>query len=358
MFNRFLVLVMLLAAGAALASPAQTILDSRELFSQIRKKAEQGNPEAELILGSFYASGTGVGQSLSKAFKWHRKAAEHGLAKGQYQLGLDYAQGLGVKADQATALNWFLKAADQGLVEAQFAVGSAYLNGKGTDHNATEGVRWLKKGADAGYPEALYELGNCYLEGSGVPKDPVAGVNWLKQAAEAGLPSAQNALGLCYQQGKGIERDYVQAYKWLALAEAHDDENAAEIRVSLAKVESLLTPGQITEGQRLAREFKVREIGSQPAATNQVSLPGTNVVQNSPPSGDSNLLGSVSVAADDPKAEVMVDGNFVGNAPARVKLAPGSHLIEVKSPGKKTFRRELMVSAGADLTLRAQLQAE
>ena len=144
----------------------------------------------------------------------------------------------------------------------------------------------------------------------------------------------------------------------LGIPVCHYHRGAAEIRVSLAKVESLLTSGQITEGQRLAREFKAREISSQPAATNQVSLSGTNVVQNSSPSSDSNLFGSVSVAADDPKAEVMVDGNFVGNAPARVKLAPGSHVIEVKSPGKKSFRRELMVSAGADLTLRAQLQAE
>lgn len=353
MVRRSLVFVLLFTAGAVLVAPAQTSAENKDLFSQIRKKAEQGNPEAELALGSFYASGTGVSRSLSKAFKWHQKAAEHGLARAQYQLGMDYGQGVGVKEDQATALTWFLKAANQDLLEAQFAVGLAYLNGKGTDQNATEAVRWFKKASDAGYPDARYELGDCYMEGSGVPKDPVAGVNFYRQAAEAGLPSAQNALGLCYQQGKGIGRDYIQAYKWLSLAEAHDDVNAPEIRVSLAKVESVLTPEQISEGQRLAREFQARD--NNPSTS--VSAP-TNGVQNSPAPKDSNNSGSVNVLAEDPKAEVVVDGNFVGNAPARIKLAPGVHVIEVKSSGKKTFHRELTVSAGADLTLRAELQPE
>lgn len=359
MVRRSLLFVLLFNAGAVLAAPAQNSAESRDLFSQIRKKAEQGNPEAELELGSFYASGTGVSRSPSKAFKWHQKAAEHGLARAQYQLGMDYGQGLGVKEDQEAALSWFVKAADQGLLEAQFAVGLAYLNGKGTDPNATEAVKWFRKASDAGYPDAKYELGDCYMEGSGVPKDPVAGVNFYKQAAEAGLPSAQNALGLCYQQGKGIGRDYVQAYKWLSLAEAHDDLNAPEIRVSLAKVESVLTPEQISEGQRLAREFQARDNNSSSSVTGQkASSAPPNVVQNSSVSNDSSNSGSVNVLAEDPKAEVLVDGNFVGNAPARLKLAPGLHVIEVKSSGKKTFHRELTVSAGADLTLRAELPPE
>src|SRR5579864_1542680 len=108
MVRRFLLFVLLFNVGAVLAAPAQTSAETKDLFSQIRKKAEQGNPEAELALGSFYASGTGVSRSPSKAFKWHQKAAEHGLARAQYQLGMDYGQGVGVKEDQAVALTWFL----------------------------------------------------------------------------------------------------------------------------------------------------------------------------------------------------------------------------------------------------------
>jgi len=269
------------------------------------------------------------------------------LARAQYQVGLDYAGGMGVKEDKAVALEWFQKAAEQGLVEAQFGVGLAFLNGKGTDENATEAVKWFKKGAAQGYANAQYELGNCYLDGTGVPKDPVAGVNWLKQAAEGGLPSAQNALGLCYQQGRGITRDYVQAYKWLSLAAAEDDANSSEIKVSLAKVESVLNPDQIAEGQRLAREFKPAErSGSSVSSGTEKSV------------ASAESTGSLNVTADDPHGEVFVDGDFVGNAPAKLKLAPGKHVVEVKSAGKKTFHRDLTVGAGAELTVRAELQAE
>jgi hypothetical protein len=66
----------------------------------------------------------------------------------------------------------------------------------------------------------------------------------------------------------------------------------------------------------------------------------------------------VNVTAEDPHAEVFVDGNFVGNAPAKLKLDPGKHAVEVRSPGKKAFHRELMIGAGAELTVRAELQAQ
>lgn len=351
MVNRAWLIILLLMGGTVFPFAAQPPVAGKDLFTEIRKRAEHGDPEAELALGNLYASGKGVSKSLSNAIKWHRKAADHGLARAQYQLGLDYAGGLGVKEDKAAALEWFLKAAEQGMVEAQFGVGLAFLNGRGTDESASEAVKWFKKAAAQGYADAQYELGNCYLEGTGVPKDPVAGVNLFKQAAEGGLPAAQNALGLCYQHGKGIARDYVQAYKWLSLAAAEDDANSSEIKVSLAKVESVLSQEQIAEGQRLAREFKPNE-------KNSGGNNAANDLPNNVAPASSTVTGSVNVTAEDPHAEVFVDGNLVGNAPAKLKLEPGKHTVEVRSPGKKSFHRDLTVGAGAELTVRADLQPE
>jgi TPR repeat protein len=65
-------------------------------------------------------------------------------------------------------------------------------------------------------------------------------------------------LGDMYRQGQGVPQDYVQAHKWYNLAatiytntEVHRD--AAKARDSLAK---RMTPAQIAEAQRLAREWK------------------------------------------------------------------------------------------------------
>src|ERR1035438_613057 len=49
--------------------------------------------------------------------------------------------------------------------------------------------------------------------------------------------------------------------------------------------------------------------------------------------------GVVNVKAEDDSYEIFVDGAFVGNTPAKVKLAEGSHVVEVKKTGFKDYRK-------------------
>ena len=225
----------------------------------------------------------------------------------------------------------------------------------------------FRQAAEQGYASAEYELAKCYFEGTGVTKHIGEAVRWARQAAEQGNAAAQYRLGLCFQKGEGVARDDVEAYKWLALASAQDDEHAADIRVDMAKVESLLTPEQVTQAQRLAREFKPAQ-RTKPAST----VPPEGPAQPKPSdsgAGPANpaggavpaagaASGSVNVKADDESSEVFVDGAFVGNPPAQLKLVAGAHVIEVKKPGCKDFRKAITVGAGADLTLRAVLEKQ
>jgi hypothetical protein len=50
-----------------------------------------------------------------------------------------------------------------------------------------------------------------------------------------------------------VPQDNIEAYVWYDLAAEQDHQNAAEERSALAR---LMTPGQIAEAQRLAREWK------------------------------------------------------------------------------------------------------
>jgi len=68
--------------------------------------------------------------------------------------------------------------------------------------------------------------------------------------------------------------------------------------------------------------------------------------------------GAVSVTAGVQGAEVYVDGVFVGNTPANLKLTEGIHIIEVKKAGFANYRRELRVFAGSNLSLVAELKQE
>ncbi len=67
-----------------------------------------------------------------------------------------------------------------------------------------------------------------------------------------------STLGIMYWSGLGVSQDYVQAHKWYNLAAARmppgeDRDKAVKNRDIIAK---LMTPAQVAEAQRLAREWK------------------------------------------------------------------------------------------------------
>jgi len=65
--------------------------------------------------------------------------------------------------------------------------------------------------------------------------------------------------------------------------------------------------------------------------------------------------GSVAVASTPDAADITVDGNFVGNTPATLKLAAGKHTVKVTLAGYQDWTREIEVSAGSDLKLNAAM---
>jgi len=121
-------------------------------------------------------------------------------------------------------------------------------------------MKWLRKAAEKGHAAAQYSLGVMYDHAQGVPQDYAKAVTWYRKAAEQGDREAQNNLGARYVNGQGVPRDYVQALKWYYLAasrfspsEAKDRETAIMNR---DRVAAKMTPAQIAEAQRLAREWK------------------------------------------------------------------------------------------------------
>jgi len=366
-FNRSIGVLLLFLAGSVVQLPGQATDAERKQFEAIKARADKGDGEAQLSVASHYANGIGVARDPVKATKYLRKAAERGLARAQCLLGLAYANGEGVKPDKVEGARWLHRAADQGMAEAQFDLGTCYANGDGVAKNAVEAAAWCRKAADQNLPDAQCELGNCYIEGEGVPKDIPEGVKWTRLAAEQGFGQAQNTLGVCYMKGRGVTKNNVEAYKWFNLAAAKGDDRADDARVNLAAVERFLTPAQVAEGQRLAREFKPNKT----SAAGESSSPLAKA--DSPSSGGGTgpastwdaastpkviKTGLVSVKAEDDSYEIFVDGTFVGNTPAKVKLAEGAHVVEVKRSGYKDYRKQIKITEGSELSLRAVLDKQ
>ena len=128
-------------------------------------------------------------------------------------------------------------------------------------HEAERGVdgsrtgRW-RRAADQGHATSQYNLGVMYFDGRGIPQDDAEAVRWYRLAADQGDTSAQNNLGLMYALGRGVPQDYVAAHMWLNLAAAQSSGEDRDLYMKRrAEVAELMTPEQIAEAQRRAREW-------------------------------------------------------------------------------------------------------
>ena len=174
------------------------------------------------------------------------------------------------KEDYSVALRLCRPLAEQGDAKAEFALGFMYTNGEGVQQDYTEAALWYRQAADQGYARAQSALGFLYNFGRGVPQDYVQAVKWYRKAAEQGDAFGQASLGFLYELGDGLPQNYVLAHMWFSLAAAHshadfaDYGNMADIMYAATKsnadmrdeLAKKMTPEQIAEAQRLARDWK------------------------------------------------------------------------------------------------------
>ena len=166
--------------------------------------------------------------------------------------GVEAAQ----RGDFATAMREWKPLAEQGNLRAQYNLGLMYHTGRGVPQDYGAAVEWYRKSAAQGADRAQYNLGTMYHNGQGVPQDYGAAVKWYRRAAEQGYAAAQSNLGTMYTNGLGVPQDYVRAHMWENLAGAQGDKIAAKNREKIAKK---ITPAQIAEAQKLARDCLARK---------------------------------------------------------------------------------------------------
>ena len=113
----------------------------------------------------------------------------------------------------------------------------------------------LRALAEQGDASAQILLGVVYDNGRGVPQDDAEAVRWYRLAADQGDAFSQVILGVKYRNGEGTPQDFVEAHMWFNLAAAQSGDNrdlAVGVRDDLA---AQMTPDQIAEAQRRAREW-------------------------------------------------------------------------------------------------------
>ena len=96
--------------------------------------------------------------------------------------------------------------------------------------------------------------------GAYVRGDYATALRLLRPLAEQGNPGGQYNLGALYERGNGVPQDYVQALKWYSLAASRLGASQLETSDAITRtsnaVAAKMTPAQIAEAQKLAREWK------------------------------------------------------------------------------------------------------
>jgi TPR repeat protein len=161
-----------------------------------------------------------------------------------------------VNGDYATTLRLWRPLAEQGDADAQYILGDMYHDGEGVPQDYDAAVKWYRLAAEQGNANGQHNLGRMYEKGRGVPQDHAEAVKWHRLAAEQGHTRARHNIGVMYRDGIGVSQDYVLAHKWFNLAASRDGDEQARDEVA-----ALMTPAQITEAQRLAREWRPRGSG-------------------------------------------------------------------------------------------------
>ena len=122
-------------------------------------------------------------------------------------------------------------------------------------------MRLFRPFANQGDALAQTTLGEMYAKGKGVPQDYAQALVWFRKAADQGYAWAQDDLSWMYAEGEGVSQDYILAYMWANLAASRATD--ALIRDIAAKdrdtVAAKMTPAQIAEAQRVAREWKPKK---------------------------------------------------------------------------------------------------
>ena len=126
-------------------------LDEHKVKDDLMKKANNGDVQAMLDVGTYYYHGTNGFQTNEKlAFQWLKKAHDdHRVVIATAMLGYMHLTGQGVKKNVPQGIMYTMQAAQRGSDMAMAHLGDYLANGRyGMNVDHKEAIFWLKKAVD------------------------------------------------------------------------------------------------------------------------------------------------------------------------------------------------------------------
>ncbi|MED5579310.1 MAG: tetratricopeptide repeat protein, partial [Nitrospinota bacterium] len=241
--------------------------DGNQIIAKRRliRHAENGNPEAQLLLGDVYDSINLTNKLKRDAAEWYKKSADQGNIEAMDKLANAYYNGDDnyVMRDLKKRFEIHKKGAFAGSVVHQFKLGFAYLEGEGVGKNYKKALKWFKESAVIGYPPSESELGLMYAEGKGVSQSHIKALKWFRKVGEKCVYYAYPDMVKIYLSGKDIEKDLVQAHFWNDIAwffARNFEERSIAYEVKKEQIKPGMSEEQIKTANALARKWIKKKI--------------------------------------------------------------------------------------------------
>lgn len=148
---------------------------------------------------------------------------------------------------------------------AAFRLAEEHFDAKVVERDVATAIRYYTMGAEGGDMRAQMDLATLFDKGWGVPQDMAHAAKWYEAAARQGLASSQYNIATMYEDGVGVEKNKVKAYMYYQLSiEGGFPRFATE---AIEKLSETMTPAEIKEASKLARDFKPLTRGESAAET-------------------------------------------------------------------------------------------
>ena len=183
-----------------------------------RRAADLGSTQAMMNMGSLYNAGIGVERDTVAMEQWYQQAVEAGSVTAMLRLANTYREGTLLPQNMKRAAELYQMAADRGNLEAMCRLGLCYEEGEGVTLNSRKAFNLYSKAADRGSAWGMRLVAFCYAEGIYVKEDEEQTFNWMLRAAEAGDIQACYFTGMLYSHGQGVKKNKKEARKWLTIA--------------------------------------------------------------------------------------------------------------------------------------------
>lgn len=235
-----------LVQRAKMAYDAKQYDDALELY---REGAEQGDAEAQFMMGLFYEEGVLVPRRCDKALNFYNKSANQNHIRAMQQLAEIYRFGKGVPQNEDTSIKWLLRAARVNGKGMALLGTLCYMEGKGVHQDWLMAMRWFQEAEQYDYlstreiydimcelgrdvppdnetaykhysadcqrndPVAQWKLGACYAYGLGIEQNWNKAIAMYDKSAQQGYALAQFHLAECFRCGRGVPQDYAKAFE-------------------------------------------------------------------------------------------------------------------------------------------------